>query len=210
MPSATVADVSTSFLPSRYGLAFRNPVAPPGSGLGRKLTSEVCGGMSFVALDHYWAGLSPRPDASVDSFLLMRNAASIAANGARFVAWTLVPDLPSAVVPWGVAEKTRSEELPALAAALRRGPVPLGLVKARRIQDVGRNHQVVAYGMERRGRLAFIRIYDPNQPLADDAFLRVDVGDPDAPILEYGGVTRVAEWRGLFVESYGPVAPPRR
>lgn len=199
-------DVYTAFRPSKYGLAFRNPARDLSRPFLAQLGIEQCGGMAFVALDSYARGEPPALTSARAPSVQLRSVQSIAANGVRFLLWSMWPDAKRHPFESGVVELTRSEELPKLQAALSRGPVPLGLVRARRASDVGSNHQVVAYRMTRRGDLVTIGIYDPTQPKADDVALVLDLGTQRGPISERAGDWEIATWRGFFVERYAPSA----
>lgn len=198
--------VSTDFRPSADGLPFRNPARDPRDPLVRQVTTEQCGGMAFIALDGYASGQGPTVRSAREWSVQLRSFESVMGNGARFALWSMWPD--RARGPWegGVAAMTRDEELPLLARRLEQGPVPLGLVRARTLPAVGRNHQVVAYEMRRRGDDVQIGIYDPTQPLADDITLELDLSNERGPIVELAGDWEIARWRGLFVERYTAVA----
>lgn len=203
-PAPLTGDVYTAFRPSEYGLAFRNPTRDPRRPLLAQIGIEQCGGMAFASLDSYVKGTPPRVTSARALSVQIRSAQSIASNGVRFLLWSMWPDQRRTPLESGVAELTRAEELPNLRAALAKGPVPLGLVRARRAGDVGLNHQVVAYSMTRRGSVVSIGIYDPTQPKADDVTLIVDLGNPNRPISERAGEWEIARWRGFFVERYVP------
>lgn len=205
--SGSLVCVSTAFLPSTDGFSFRNPLSP--SPRVALLAGGRCGGMTYAALDYYSYGANAAQLAANDRrYLLARSTDSIMSNGLRFAVWTLLPDRQVGGLA-GVGELTRTEELPKLAERIQSGPVALGLVRARKARDIGRNHQVIAYGIWRQGDQATVMIYDPNQPLRDDVVLEIDASDPSSPVTEYVGEWPVAEWRGLFVERYAPVRPPR-
>ncbi|HSK47951.1 MAG TPA: hypothetical protein VLA05_08115 [Coriobacteriia bacterium] len=166
--------------------------------------------MTYASLDSYGrSNRLPRDAKALDRHLAQRSADSILSNGARFALWSISPDRSSSPLVEGVAELTRAEEVPTLAEALRSGPVPLGLVRAKNLGEIGRNHQVVAYAIHQEGSVVSIWVYDSCQPKADDVRLVLDLADPDAPITEYAGTWVIAEWRGLFVERYAPTGPSK-
>ena len=203
-----VAVIGTTFLPSQNGLPFVNPVAPPHGSLIQRVTTEQCGGMAFTAIDYFRNGEKPPGGlTATSSSIRERSAQSVVANGWRFVLWTVLPDRSAHRIP-GVGDLTRAEELGKLTRELQRGPVPLGLVRARRLSSVGLNHQVVAYEMAREGDRVFIYIYDPVQPGSDNVRLELDVSRPASPIVERRDDWVTAEWRGLFVERYVPRVDP--
>ena len=59
-------------------------------------------------------------------------------------------------------------------------PSPLGLVncKSSDPSDLGRNHQVLAYGYDLDDGILALRVYDPNLPGRDDVRLSLSVADP--------------------------------
>lgn len=202
--------VTTSFRPSSDGHAFRNPVRDPRDPLLRQVTTEQCGGMAFTALDGFNTGKGPSVGTPQELSVQTRSFESVVGNGARFALWSMWPDRANNALESGVVTLTREEELPRLARDLERGPVPLGLVRARSLSDIGRNHQVVAYKMVRSKHRLIIGIYDPTQPGADDITLEIDLDDPTGEISEWAGDWRIATWRGLFVERYAAVSRDRR
>lgn len=203
-----VAAVKTAFLPSKHGFAFRNPKPKPKASSFARLTSGRCGGMTYGAIDHFRKNVVPANDRATDDYLLQRSADSIVSNGAKFVLWSVWPKGSNSFGTIGAL--TRREELPRLAEQLEKGPVPLGLVRAKGISDIRRNHQVVAYALRMKGDVAIVSVYDSCQPGADDVTLEFDVTDTDGTITEYAGDWVVAEWRGLFVEHYVPASPPKQ
>jgi hypothetical protein len=48
--------------------------------------------------------------------------------------------------------------------------------------DMGRNHQVLAYGYDLDGTELTLRVYDPNWPLDDDVTLQLDLADPTGEV----------------------------
>jgi hypothetical protein len=202
-----IGNVSTRFSASRDGFAFINHAGADTSTLLGKALIGICGGMSYAALDYYYQGSRPATS-GIDAFLLRRDVQSLVANGGSFALWSIAPDEPDADSDWGVATATRCVVLPQLAEELRRGPVPLGLVKARDLGHIGRNHQVVAYGLTRKGSTVTVRIYDPNHPGSDDTLLSLDLAR-GGRVLQYSGGAAVDTWRGFFIEHYAPARPPR-
>lgn len=208
----------TEFLPSRDGFAFGNiwEDEPFSIKLGDS-TFEIglkgrCGGMSFAALDYHRVGIpahdlaSDVPEAGSDlaRYILWRQIESIVvaggANMLRFVSWTYRP----ARGLLGAAELTRDRELGNLLVSMVAGrPVPLGLIFAERFRGWGLNHQVVAWGVDKRADSLSIRIYDPNYPGRDDVTLEL-TWDGDELIEEHVAGKPRRNWRGLFVEEYKP------
>src|SRR5690242_7225179 len=83
---AAVRSVTTSFSPSRNGFPFINHPGVKRESLLGPVFAGLCGGMSYAALDYYYARSTPAT-AGIDSFLLLRDAQSMFANGASFALW---------------------------------------------------------------------------------------------------------------------------
>jgi hypothetical protein len=84
--------------------------------------------------------------------------------------------------------------------------MPLGLVSASSISNIGKNHQVVAYGYKSdpsSGNLD-VYIYDNNFP-DQEAILSISLSDPHVRESVSGNV--VDTWRGFFVEEYDIGSP---
>jgi hypothetical protein len=147
----------------QFSNRFRNVIAElPG---GRKIElNGRCGGMTFASLDHFFAGRpapSVRPaDLPADTgvppdgspladYIMRRHYHSLAIPAMLNVfLWTVLPDR-STFFARGVHERTVYEELPRLRQAIDQGrPVPLVLIHARDLANIGLNHQVVAYGYD--------------------------------------------------------------
>lgn len=206
---ASLEAVRTDFLPSKHGFAFRNSFSSEDDPAIVRALAGRCGGMAYGSLDFYRLGEVPPGDSRFDDYLLTRSVDSVVANLTKFALWSVSPDETRSALVQGVGQLTRDEEIPRLAEALKRGPVPLGLVRARGMREIGRNHQVVAYALEQKGDTVIVSVYDSCQPLADDVTLEFDIRDAQEPVVEYAGDWVVARWRGFFVERYAPVQPPR-
>lgn len=208
-PSLTL---DTGFRPSVHGFGFPNRWHD--TLLGVVPSRGRCGGMVYVALDHFLAGeaLPPRArdrempayDLHLAHRIWIRQLASVVAgrgaNAARFLAYTLMPD----GAPGGVARESRRALVPLFDGLAAGRPVPLGLIDGPGPVRPGRNHQVLAYAATFTEATAVIRIYDPNLPLRDDVSLEVSIGSHELLLERAGRYERV--WRGLFVERYVP--PP--
>jgi hypothetical protein len=191
------------------------------SPFGRVSTRGRCGGMAFAALDHFYAGLQMPalstaqlpsdkgvpPDShplaryiyrrQLDSFMVL--------SAAKYVTWSLSPDDAGFIVR-GVTRWTKQDEWTRLRASIDAGkPTVLGLITARQIADLGKNHQVIAYGYDYTPDTdaMTVHIYDVNYP-GKEIKLLSDKFRPgwleDSPNLE--------QWRGWFVQDYAPHLPP--
>jgi hypothetical protein len=102
---------------------------------------------------------------------------------------------------------------PEVRADLDRGrPCPLGLVKLASANpaDLGKNHQVLAYGYGITGTAVTLRLYDPNQADNDDVTLSFDTADASArlPVTMEPDVSAARGVRYFFRVSYRPKSPP--
>jgi hypothetical protein len=195
------ASVVRGFDPKRAGLRFPNRF-PDAVYLGIIRSPGLCGGMSDLVLDCYYAGVAP-PATTVTpavteplgAYLMRRQwDSTVGVNGSRLIVWVAEP-LDFILRNWSLDEW---DILRARVDAQR--PVPLALIAAN-TWNPANSHQVVAYGyrVERDGAKVVL-VWDPNVGAAE---LRLEPGQPTWT--EPG--TR-STWRGLFVERYEPVMPP--
>jgi hypothetical protein len=210
---------NTTFDPTVHGFHFDNRfvnVVAPLPGGAKLRTRGRCGGMTYAALDYFHQGrpapaYAPRPPARVPPdahplarYLLTRQLDSFGNESAlRFLAWTLFPDegLPFAK---GVRRWTQ-DEIPKLRDAIDAGrPVPLGLIGARSVSEVGRrNHQAVAFGYRGVTGGVDVLVYDPND---HDVTAVLHWRRGRSPIEASNRPGR--PWRGLFVHDYAPKVAP--
>jgi hypothetical protein len=195
------------FLPSANGLHFDNDF-PDGPALTVDLgvtsvpvgnaANGLCGGMVFAALD-YWSQGRPPPTVTAPPasgtplfrYLVRRLIDSWGIPQGPLTYLALMnptyPDGDTGVGPLtvhGRAWRMVNKEWPAIQATLDAGqPCPLGLVRliSANPLDIGKNHQVLAYGYELSGSALRLAVYDPNQADRDDVTLALDVGDPTRP-----------------------------
>jgi len=209
----------------------------------------LCGGMSAAASDLLLAN-RPVPDITeppmrnkpLYRYLFRRAIDSFEAGTVilRFVQWMLLPDNTA----HGIRHLTLQEFEKIRDALSQHRLVPIGLLYYRpprtrggkpiekgaqmqnAIQNLSRNHQVLAYGLqEQSDGTAHIRIYDPNGPCQDEVYLeveRVNVNGPgEEPVyglcchernlwLEHKGKKFLHEplVYGFFVMPYNVIAPP--
>ncbi|MEO1591229.1 MAG: hypothetical protein AAFU71_08060 [Cyanobacteria bacterium J06632_22] len=178
-----------AFRPSLHGFRFVNRFAvhdianalpldqleiavPPLSG-----SYGLCGGMSAAVADYYQAGQAipttnqiPQPGEPLYRYLVRRQRHTLGKTGkpiARFLAWMGLSDIALQVLT--------GRELNAVLAQLDQGDFAiLGLVHVGPSGKPWDNHQVLAYGYEYvAGNRVRIKVYEPNAPLADDAYLEV-------------------------------------
>jgi len=206
----------------QFSNRFRNVIAElPG---GRKIElNGRCGGMTFASLDHFFAGrLAPSvrpadlpadtgvpPDGSpLADYIMRRHYHSLAIPAMLNVfLWTVLPDR-STFFARGVHERTVYEELPRLRQAIDQGrPVPLVLIHARDLANIGLNHQVVAYGYDVEAGGMKVYLYDCNHPGEESTL----VSDGVTPGFTQTCPSRQCseQWRGFFVHpAYTPALPP--
>jgi hypothetical protein len=125
-------------------------------------------------------------DRLVDSFALTRGLSS---NVARYLSLMSTPDRDAWFVD-GVGSVIARREWPKVKADIDAGRLsPLGLVGGERVwptdfaakaKMLGHCHQVLAYGyrLDDERRLT-LRVYDPNDPGADDSTIETSLADPD-------------------------------
>ncbi|MDT0631896.1 hypothetical protein RQM47_14985 [Rubrivirga sp. S365] len=144
-----------------------------GGGLVRSVarrwpTFGLCGGMALAAVER-WPARGRVATAALErepmrALLRRRQEATLRASLPRFARyWALVRFTPGAM-PHAPLAGALAAELDRVEAALRAGrPALLGLVGD--APDPFTLHQVVAFGVDRRGRLdATLQVYDPNAP----------------------------------------------
>lgn len=213
----------TKFSPTENGFQFANYFVNQIAdvpGIGKVQTAGRCGGMSYCALDHYAAGQRlpgfkpsdfgdkgvPPDGHPLADYIYQRQLDSFFTLSAiKFVTWSLAPDADNFLMR-GVTCRTKKEEFPKLREAIDRGmPVPLGLIVARDLGGLGRNHQVVAYGYDydEATKKMTVYIYDVNWPGQE---ITLTSGANDAGWFENSPGKE--QWRGWFVQDYAPRRPP--
>lgn len=170
--------------------------------------------MVFAALDYWYAGTLPPHDRPVTgdplySFIVRRLIDSwhVPAGVAQYYRWMRLPDGARSGVGW----LTTNRSLPQVTRALDRGqPVPLGVVttSSRRLTDLGRNHQVLAYACDTAGDELTVRVYDPNRGQRDDVAIRFDAGAPADRAGFRHNLGLDERVRGFFPIRYRTAAPP--
>ncbi len=213
------------FAPSVSGFRFPNsfppsPVLAIGAGRARlgvgNATNGLCGGMVFAARDLFEAGIAPPPAAAppVPGSPLFRyvvrrlfRSFDLPVGPARYMAWMVLPTGNGGLGLRGVAARTIGREWPLIRRDLDRGVLsPIGLVRVRSFNplELGRNHQVLAYGYEldeQSARVA-IDVYDPNHPGDDDVALSFSL--QPGPHWEVGYVAGELPVRGFFRTRFRP------
>ncbi|HKX45963.1 MAG TPA: hypothetical protein VJP77_04625, partial [Planctomycetota bacterium] len=225
--------VGTRFRPSSHGFRFANRFSLPASILSvlrRVFGSGVsagsyglCGGMSFLAGDHFVHGVAIPTGTSVPSTgsplyrdLLARQIDSLKLNPSdafsgfagpvrKYFAWMRLPERGSG----GTAQLTTTELGRTLAALSTQRLVPLGLVYVDASGNLTDNHQVLAFGYEPHSSSRVdVRIYDPNFPGDDDVVLETSRSGSETRVTQrVGGRGTTRHVRGFFVTPYAPTRP---
>ena len=199
-----------SFAPSTNGLHFANDFADEPLfriGLGRasipvgNAAKGLCGGMVFAVRDLFEHGRPPPPDrapprrgTALFAYLVGRlfSSFNLPMGPLRYWLWQILPAGDRFAVR-GIAWRTIRGHWPKIRADLDAGRLStLGLVRTRSFNplDLGRNHQVLAFGydLDEATMSLAVRVYDPNHPGDDSAALRLSLADPDgATAIEYEG-----------------------
>jgi hypothetical protein len=195
------------FTPSVNGFHFTNifeknapvltiPVPPFGALPVGNAGGGMCGGMVLTVLDIFQRGLLPPPteDAPKPGTPLFRYLASRlidSFNGVdgvfKYLEWMRFPDDAHFFgVLKSIAWHTVNDAWPSIQGDLDNGQAcPLGLIEVESVDplDLGKNHQVLAYGYDFNddsGDLSIL-VYDPNRPNADDATLSLNLADRANP-----------------------------
>ncbi|HSP37938.1 MAG TPA: hypothetical protein VLR26_09300 [Frankiaceae bacterium] len=215
------------FLPSSSGLHFPNswpkdtPALVVPTPLGHLRFGDasrgLCGGMVLTAADLWTAGRPPParteapPAGSRElNFLTRRllDSWDLPGGAFRYYECMNLPDADSSSRT-GVWRRT-AELLPSICAELDADRVcPLGVVtvKSWRPTDLGKNHQVLAYGYSREqdGQDDMVlNVYDPNQPDVDSVIIRCDTTAQRAP---EGQLDIPHPVRGVFPIRWSPHDP---
>jgi hypothetical protein len=189
----------------------------------------LCGGMVFGALDYWYAGTEPptrlpAPGEPLFRFIVRRLIKSwhIPAGVARYYYWMNVPDGDTArrvpgpfrshrTMPHRAGLRMRSMAIqwPRIRAQLDAGrPAAIGLVTVAGPSplQLGRNHQVLAYGYQVAESRVTLQVYDPNSGPNDDVYIGFD---PRSPGLGFTHSINIGlPVRGFFLTPYSPATPP--
>lgn len=190
------------------------------------VSDGLCGGMSFAALDYYYANIPPPEKVESDNLNIVfsLNAKWFAGNKEeglisylherqldsfnltdvfRFFRYIYMPDDDRS---WskGIQSVTLKEQLQKLVHELKAGhPCALALIHSYKLANFNLNHQVVCYGykVDENGNVK-LEIYDPNFPGEEKILCCRDKGK----YWVYEGDNK--KWRGFFVQNYYKVLPP--
>ncbi len=226
----------TGFTPSEHGFHFANafPSVPdivislPFGKLKFGDASEgLCGGMVFLALDHFLAkrpipSLKLPPASGVLFDRLVRrllNSFNLPLGIFNYIV-LMNPNYPDGdeervqgkvFAPHGRAWQTIRVEWPRIKASLDAGnPCPLGLVRVKSadLSKLGQNHQVLATGYAVTGDMLTLFIYDPNYPNRNNLTLSLSLASPEkATPIKYSAVNDLPVY-AFFRVNYKFRSPP--
>ena len=161
----------------------------------------LCGGMVFTVMDYYAAHLLPPLPTTPPSppnqredvlFMYIRDrlwdSFDVEGEGHRFLGYSS-PHYPNgdegAIQAVGLTRGrswvTYREAWPAIQSDIDAGRLsPIGLIQTDSL-DIGKNHQVLAYGYERDGQRVKLFIYDPNEA-QEEISLSFDITATDGEV----------------------------
>jgi hypothetical protein len=158
----------------------------------------LCGGMIFAALDLFHAGklppaskVNPPDDSPAFNYLVQRliDSLDIPAGVMQYYRWMQLPTQDEQVTVLGqtitnvtgTSDLTINHSMPTVRSTLdAMHPCPLGLVTVHSSDptQLGKNHQVLAWGYEDSGALTSVKVYDPNLPGDDHVTITFDHTHP--------------------------------
>lgn len=155
----------------------------------------------------------PAPQTPLFNYLVARLFASFNLPGGvlKYLSWMQTPDHDTGwwvFIRRGVAWMTIMQEWPAIRADIDSGHTsPLALVTQASLNpgDLGKNHQVLAYGYDLSGSDLTVHVYDPNtvRSSADGVTLRLNVSNPTHTTPITHNVNIAEPVRGFFRVDYG-------
>jgi hypothetical protein len=225
------------FTPSVNGFRFTNSFPPAPTirldlglagnvGLGNA-SQGVCGGMVFAVRDYYEAGRPlpddvepPAQDTPLFGYIATRliDSFNAPAGVTQYAEWMVMPSADVNLVIFtrrGTFARTVSSSWPKLRADIDAGqPSPLGLVTVHTadFRQIGKCHQVLAYGYEIDDtETVTLNVYDPNtaHDSADDVRITFDAANSHhaSPITHNINIDG-STLHGFFRSSYTRKTPP--
>jgi hypothetical protein len=183
-------------------------------------SNGLCGGMVFTVQDVFQAGLPPIPDTSqpaaqspLFNWIVARLFASFNIPGGvlKYLDWMNTPDHDTGVwvfIRRGVCWHTIMEEWPLIKADIDSGmlsPIALVTIFSQNPGDLGKNHQVLAYGYDLSdANVLTLHVYDPNTmpETADGVRLILDLSNPTHTTAIDSNVNISEGVRGFFRVPY--------
>lgn len=188
----------------------------------------LCGGMVYALMDYYAAHLlppgQPTPPNSRNDVLFnyirdrLWDSFDVGGQGHRFLGYSS-PSYPNgdegAIQAVGLTRGrswiTYREAWPQIQQDLDAGHLsPMGLVQTDKL-DIGKNHQVLAYGYEKSGQDVTLHIYDPNEARKEIALkFNITKTDGEVHITRVGGKPENDHRIYCFfrLNGYTPKMPP--
>jgi hypothetical protein len=187
----TESNVVGGFLPSTNGLHFANRWEPGPTvrlgildprlvgGLG-DAKNGLCGGMSGFVRERFESG-QPIPTDVTNPANGSPLFKAIVRRQVQSLDWMRIPLRfwrAASMDPAGLTRRTVEKEWPRIRAEIDAGRlVMVGLIRhhGTNPMELGRDHQVLAFGYETEGPVGptTIRVYDPNWPDRDDISLQL-------------------------------------
>ncbi len=183
-------------------------------------SNGLCGGMVFTVRDVFQAGMPPIPDtanpaaqSSLFNYLVARLFASFNIPGGvlKYLDWMNTPNHDTGIwfaIRRGVCWHTIIEEWPRIKADIdgnMLSPVALVTVYSANPGDLGKNHQVLAYGYELDdSNQLTLHVYDPNTDpeQADNVRLILNLSNPTHTTAIDSNVNIDEGVRGFFQVPY--------
>lgn len=226
-----------NFMPSVNGFRFTNAFPPvptiridlgPAGTVGLGDASQgVCGGMAFAVRDYFEAGspvpLDDQPPAQgtpLFSYLTGRliDSFNVPDGIVQYAEWMIMPSADLHLVIGsrrGTFARTVTSSWPRVRADIDAGhPSPLGLVTVHTIHlsQIGKCHQVLAYGyrIDDAGAVT-INVYDPNTEIGSADYVSIWFdGEHAGTVSPISHNINIAEstLHGFFRSAYSPRVPP--
>jgi hypothetical protein len=187
-----------NFLPSAQGLHYANswasaPVVEIPTPFGNVNIGDakhgLCGGMAYAVRDLFEARQSPplqttNPPSSSPAFHFITtrliDSFDLPDGVTKYYEWMNLPTGDEFFVH-GTSRRTIEESVPFIRATIDAGhPCPLGVVcvHSANPQDLGQNHQVLAFGYTDTATTTTLRLYDCNHPDDDGVTISFDHTSP--------------------------------
>jgi hypothetical protein len=195
----------TNFNPAADGFQFINSFQ---NVFGPVETGGLCGGMSYSALDYFYANMTipqqnyrPEENTPLQSYVYGRQETSIQNNASQWASWAVNP---GGINNGAIQGDSLSREVGLVVASIDQGhPIPLGLDGA----SFGKSHQVLAvgYSIDSNPNDVQIYLYNPNYP-GRQVTLVFDVSAQVFTMAEY---PLADQYIGFFADtSYSAETPP--
>jgi hypothetical protein len=208
-PSANGLNYSNNNWPNVPDLTLSTPFGniPIGSA-----SNGLCGGMAFSVRDLFEAHLLPpvttaNPDSGSPAFnyIVQRlfDSFNLPTGVAEYYTWMNLPSHDTLIAS-GTSHLTIESTMPTVRDTIDSGhPCPLGLVciESTNPEDLGQNHQVLAYGYQDEGSMTTVFVYDCNWPDDDNVTISFDHTDPDHTTA-FNYSTGDHNVRGFFATPY--------